>query len=200
MRSSTRETAAEDSQDTGAPAEESGPAPAGSPVSSELAALKIGLDHQREHVLGILEGLSEEDLRRPVLPSGWSCLALVRHLTLDVERFWFPGVIAGEPDASAHLRAGAEAHWFVPAAMSSEEVFHDYRAAIARADAVIAAATPDQEPAAWPVEIWPTWRLPDVRRILIHVLTEVACHCGHLDAARELLDGTTWLGGNPYAG
>jgi hypothetical protein len=32
------------------------------------------------------------------------------------------------------------------------------------------------------------------------VLTEVACHSGHLDAARELIDGTTWLGGNPYAG
>ncbi len=29
------------------------------------------LDEQRHHVLGILEGLSEEQLRRPVLPSGW---------------------------------------------------------------------------------------------------------------------------------
>jgi type 1 glutamine amidotransferase len=27
----------------------------------------------------------------------------------------------------------------------------------------------------------------------------VACHSGHLDAVRELIDGTTWLGGNPYA-
>ncbi|MEU2675225.1 DUF664 domain-containing protein [Streptomyces sp. NPDC007164] len=168
-------------------------------MNAELDALKIALDCQRQHVLGILAGLSEKDLRRPVLPSGWSCLALVRHLTLDVERFWFPGVIAGEPDVAGQLVAGAEAHWSVPEAMSSEEVFHDYRAAIARADAVIAAAVPDQEPAAWPVEIWPTWRLPDARRIVIHVLTEVACHSGHLDAARELIDGTTWLGGNPYA-
>ncbi len=170
------------------------------PVNAEFDALKGALDHQREHVLGILEGLSEKDLRRPVLPSGWSCLALVRHLTLDVERFWFPGVIAGEPDVAAQLAAGAEAHWHVPEGMGTEEVFADYRAAIARADAVLAAATPEQEPAAWPVEIWPTWRLPDVRHILIHVLTEVACHSGHLDATRELIDGTTWLGGNPYAG
>lgn len=170
------------------------------PVNAELDVLKGALDHQREHVLGILEGLSEKDLRRPVLPSGWSCLALVRHLTLDVERFWFPGVIAGEPDVAAQLAAGAEAHWYVPEGMGTEEVMADYRAAIARADAVLAAATPEQEPAAWPVEIWPTWRLPDVRHILIHVLTEVACHSGHLDATRELIDGTTWLGGNPYAG
>ncbi|MFB7753623.1 DinB family protein [Streptomyces sp. NPDC056121] len=169
-------------------------------MNAELDALKGALDRQREHVLGILEGLSEEALRRPVLPSGWSCLALLRHLTLDVERFWFPGVIAGAPDVAGHLKAGAEAHWYVPEGMSAEEVFADYRAAIARADAVLADAAPEQEPAAWPVEIWPTWQLPDVRHILIHVLTEVACHSGHLDAARELIDGTTWLGGNPYAG
>lgn len=34
----------------------------------------------------------------------------------------------------------------------------------------------------------------------IHVLTEVACRSGHLGAVRELIDGTTWLGGSPYAG
>jgi hypothetical protein len=101
-------------------------------VNAELDALKGALDRQREHVLGILEGLSEEDLRRPVLPSGWSCLALLRHLTLDVERFWFLGVIAGEPDVAGQLTAGAETHWYVPEGMSAEEVFADYRAAIAR--------------------------------------------------------------------
>ena len=169
-------------------------------VNAELDALKGALDHQRAHVLGILEGLSEEDLRRPVLPSGWSCLALLRHLTVDVERFWFPGVVAGEPDVAGQLAAGAEAHWYVPEGMSAEEVFADYRAAVARADAVLAAVDLEQEPAAWPVDIWPAWRLPDVRRVLIHVITEVACHSGHLDAARELIDGTSWLGGNPYAG
>jgi hypothetical protein len=40
----------------------------------EETALLLGfLDGEREHVLGILEGFSEEQLRRPVLPSGWSC-------------------------------------------------------------------------------------------------------------------------------
>lgn len=169
-------------------------------VDAELDALKNALDHQRHHVIGVLEGLSEEDLRRPVLPSGWSCLALLRHLTVDVERFWFLGVIAGDPDVAGQFTAGAEAHWYVPEGMSAEQVFADYRAAITAANGVLAATALDQEPTAWPVEFWPTWRLPDVRRILIHVLTEVACHSGHLDAARELIDGTTWLGGNPYAG
>jgi hypothetical protein len=165
---------------------------------AELEALNHALDSQRGHVLGILEGLSEQDLRRPVLPSGWSCLELVRHLTVDVELFWFVGVVAAEPDVAHQLRAGAHPHWNVPAGMSADEIFTDYRAAIERAKAVLAGAAQhddplSQEPATWPVEIWPSWRLPDLRHIVIHVLTEVACHAGHLDAARELIDGTTWL-------
>lgn len=167
--------------------------------SAELDALKTALDGQRKHVLGILDGLSEEELRRAALPSGWSCLALVRHLTVDVELFWFAGVVAGAPDVAGQLAAGAQPHWSVPEGMGAAEVFAEYRAAIARADAVLAAANPEQPLAAWPVELWPDWRLPDVRHVLIHVLTEVACHCGHLDAARELSDGTAWLPGNPYA-
>src|SRR5689334_1294698 len=89
----------------------------GGRVNAELGALKGALDRQREHVVGILEGLSEEQLRRPVLPSGWSCLALLRHLTLDVERFWFLGVLAGEPEVAGQLKAGAETHWYVPEGM-----------------------------------------------------------------------------------
>jgi hypothetical protein len=107
---------------------------------AELDALNQALDSQRGHVLGILEGLSDQDLRRPVLPSGWSCLELVRHLTVDVELFWFAGVVAAKPDIAHQLRAGAHPHWEVPAGMSADEIFTDYRAAIERAKAVLAAA------------------------------------------------------------
>jgi hypothetical protein len=172
-------------------------------ADAELEALQEALDGQRGHVLGILEELSEQDLRRPVLPSGWSCLELVRHLTVDVEVFWFSGVVAADPDVAHQLSAGAKPHWEVPEGMSAGEIFSDYRSAIDRANAVLAAAAHhddalSQEPAAWPVEIWPSWRLPDLRHIVIHVLTEVACHAGHLDAVRELIDGTTWFGESPY--
>ena len=174
-------------------------------MNAEFGALLGALDGQREHVLGILEGLSEADLRRPVLPTGWSCLGLVRHLTLDDEQFWFAGVFAGDPDVAGQLKAGAEAHWDVPETMSPDEIFSGYRAAVERSNAVLAAAAEDpagldRAPAAWPTELWPNWRLPDLRHILIHVITETACHAGHLDAARELIDGITWLGDNPYQG
>lgn len=170
-------------------------------ADAELDALRDVLHGQRAHVLGILDGLSDEQLRRPVLTSGWSCLALLHHLTEDVERFWFAGVIAGDPEATGRFAAGSEAHWSLPDGMTAAEVFADYRAAAARSDAVLAAVvSPEQPPAVWPVELWPHWRLPDIRRTLLHVITELACHSGHLDAARELIDGTAWLGGNPYGG
>jgi Protein of unknown function (DUF664) len=65
-------------------------------VSEETEALLAALDAQRSHVLEAVDGLSDANLRRPVLPSGWTCLGLVQHLALDVERFWFRACVAGE--------------------------------------------------------------------------------------------------------
>jgi hypothetical protein len=38
-----------------------------------------------------------------------------------------------------------------------------------------------------------TQRLDDLREILLHVIAETACHAGHLDTARELIDGRQWM-------
>jgi hypothetical protein len=35
---------------------------------------------------------------------------------------------------------------------------------------------------------------PSVRWVVLHMIEETACHSGHLDIARELLDGKTDLG------
>jgi hypothetical protein len=36
-------------------------------------------------------------------------------------------------------------------------------------------------------------RLDNLREILLHVIAETATHAGHLDAARELIDGRQWI-------
>jgi len=147
------------------------------------------LDGQREHVLGILDGLSEADLRRPVLPSGWSCLALVNHLAEDVEVFWFQGVVAGVTQAQA--ADGEPDGWQLAAGVASSAVLDGYREAIATANRIIA-ETPLDQPAAWWPEYFPN-RHRDLQETILHVMTETSTHAGHLDAARELLDGRTWL-------
>lgn len=154
----------------------------------ERAALLGFLGGQRRHVLGVLSGLPDAELRRPVLPSGWTCLGLVHHLAVDVERFWFRGVAAGEP-VDLYDPTG----WQPSPDQPAEAVFELYRQEIERADAILATIDLDAAPATWP-EYFTGWRLDDVREVILHVITETAAHAGHLDAARELIDGRTWLG------
>lgn len=155
----------------------------------EKTLLLTFLRSQREHVLGILDGLSDDDLRRPVLPSGWSCLGLVHHLAVDVERFWFRAVLAGE---QVELHEG-DGGWRIPGGMSAAAVLDLYRDEAERADAVVAARGLEDGPAWWPGELFPDLPVRDLRRILLAVTTETATHAGHLDAVRELIDGRTWL-------
>jgi hypothetical protein len=151
----------------------------------ERGALLATLQEQRDHVLTGVAGLSDEALRRPVLPSGWTCLGLVQHLALDVERFWFRAVLAGE---SVDLCSGDEA-WCVDAATPAEAVLDSYRDEIRRADRVLRALDLGAQPAWWPVEVFADLPLRDVRQTILAVIVETACHAGHLDAVRELLDG-----------
>ncbi len=74
-----------------------------------------------------------------------------------------------------------------------DEVVAYYRAQWAASDAVLARFGLDDAPVA---------DLPDdlveigcsVRSIVLHVIEETARHAGHLDIARELIDGRTGLG------
>ena len=157
---------------------------------AEKAALLAWLDEQRQHALSILDGLDEEALRRPVLPSGWSCLGMVRHLAA-LERFWFRAIIAGEPMVGDGL--GEDDEWRVAPDVPAAAVFAAYRDAAAFSDAVITATPLDAPPAWWPEDLFGEWRLRSVREIILHTMTETASHAGHLDAVRELIDGRLWL-------
>jgi len=159
------------------------------PETEEGRALLSSLSDQRDHVLGIVEGLSEEDLRRPMLPSQWTCAGLVHHLAIDVERFWFRAVVAGEPMPDDE----PDNAWQVPPGLTAAAVLDGYRREIERANAVIATTSPDSAPARWPGDLFGSWRLHSMREIMLHVITETACHAGHLDAVRELIDGRQWI-------
>src|ERR1700733_2465467 len=111
----------------------------------EREALLDWLVAQRSHVLGVLSGLSEEDLRRRVLPPGWSCLALERHLAVDDERFWFRAVAAGEP-----LPLDNDTGWQPSPDEPAEAVLDLYRQEAKASDAVLAGLDLDAPPARGP--------------------------------------------------
>ncbi|MFJ4678001.1 MULTISPECIES: DinB family protein [unclassified Kitasatospora] len=161
-------------------------------ADTELTTLLGVLNGKRKHVLDILEGLDEEALRRPVLPSGWSCLGLVHHLALDVEKLWFRAVAAGDRTAIDEiLDAGGDA-WQPAPELTAEEVFALYRGQAALSDVLLSTASLDASPAWWP-DFFDGWRYDTLREVVLHVITETATHAGHLDAVRELLDGRQYL-------
>lgn len=161
-------------------------------LTPDLQVLLDSLGAQRRHVLGILEGLDEDALRRPVLPSGWSCLGLVQHLALDDERFWFQGVVAGDRAVIDQVMTAPEDAWTVGPDVPAAQVLDLYRQHIDRSNTIIQATPPDAAPAWWP-DFFGNFRLDNLREVVVHVLTETAVHAGHLDATRELIDGRTWL-------
>ena len=157
-------------------------------MDHETELLQRFLDEQRHHVLGILEGLTEEQLTRPLLPSGWHCLGMVKHLALSDEHYWFRCVMNGE--FVDYFPQGRNADFQLDPGQTAADVFALYRDEIARADAIIAATSLDQPPRQPPdfdVDF------PDLRTVILWVIKETATHAGHLDAVRELIDGRQWI-------
>lgn len=154
----------------------------------DRALLTRCLAAQRDHVLTQLEGLTDDQLRAPVLPSGWTPLGLVRHLTLSDERYWFEVVVAG--GSLGYWPDGENADWQVADDEAAADVLTAYRAAISTSERIVAGTALDAPPAR-PEAWWPEagMSFPDLRTVILHVLVETATHAGHLDAVRELLDG-----------
>lgn len=157
-------------------------------TGSERAALTKALATGRHHVLSQLHGLTDDQLRAPVAPSGWTPLGLVRHLTLSDERYWFQVVVDGRP--LDFWPDGHNADWLVATDEPAAAVIGAYIDAIAASDEIIAATDLDRPP----ISPEPGWEeaglaFPDLRSVLVHVLVETSVHAGHLDLVRELLDG-----------
>ncbi|GLW22200.1 hypothetical protein Mame01_22430 [Microbispora amethystogenes] len=155
---------------------------------SEKDTLLMFLEAQRASVLAIIEGLDDEALTTPLLPSKWTPLGLVEHLGY-AERHWFQEIACGSaeplpwPDGDVPLTTPRP----------PSKVFAFYRDQCERSNAVLASmplSTPPRgrHPAPLGDEI------TDLRRIVLHMIEETARHAGHLDIVRELIDGKTGLG------
>src|SRR5687767_12371586 len=65
-------------------------------AATEKEMLTSFLDYHRATLLMKVDGVSDADLRRPMVPSGTSLLGLVKHLAW-VEISWFQMRFAGRP-------------------------------------------------------------------------------------------------------
>ncbi len=158
-------------------------------MSRERAALLAHLAAERSHVLAAVEGLSEEDLTRPAAPSGWSIAQLLSHLTYDDEIFWGGAILGGDQECIGLIQDG----WKVPVT-SGEDAVAEYRLRQRNNDALLADVDLDAPPRWWPPEdVFPFPPFGDARDCLLRLLMETATHAGHLDLAREHMDGRQHL-------
>ena len=147
------------------------------------------LRDSREALLWKLDGLSEYDVRRPLVRTGTNLLGLIKHVA-SVEA-WYLGDVFGRPfgEPLPWFDEGAEANadmWVAPD-HSRGEVIALYRRAWRHSDATVDALALDT------VGEVPWWR-PDgcitLHRMLVHVIAETNRHAGHADIVRELIDGS----------
>ncbi|MFC7622790.1 DUF664 domain-containing protein [Microlunatus sp. GCM10028923] len=145
------------------------------------------LDYYRDTVWAKVDGLSEQDLRRAVLPSGWSLLELLHHL-LFVERRWlqwgFLGLGDELPRGDWDLAAG---RWAVPDGTSVEDVRTAFWQEVERSRRLVA----EHELAEPSARGRDGDEPPTLAWVLFHLLQEYARHAGQLDVVRELIDDAT---------
>jgi hypothetical protein len=163
------------------------------PTSDPKAHLHEYLQTGREVMLWKLDGLTEYDRRRPLVPTGTNLLGLLRHVA-STETGYFglvfgrpfpeplPWMEDGEPNADMWVRAGD----------TTQSVVDFCRRAWAHADATIDALPLDT---VGEVPWWPEGdRQLSLHQALVHVLTDLYRHAGHADILRELIDGAVGAG------
>jgi uncharacterized damage-inducible protein DinB len=152
------------------------------PADSRTAVFLGYLEYFRDRLVGMLTALPETELRSSRLPSGWTPLELLKHLT-NVERRWlewgFAGLDVDEPWADSR-----DGRWYVAADETLDGLLSAMRTQAGRSRVVI--ESHDLDELGQPGPRWDGADPATLERVLFHLLQEYARHVGHLDIVAEL--------------
>lgn len=153
-------------------------------TAGERQTLEAFLDMYRDLVRGKLAGLSDEDGRRRLVPSGTTLAGLVKHLAL-VERNWFVDHLRGRGGAVADELADRDTSFDLGPDDTVAGLLDRYEQACALSRRTAAGFDLDHTV--------PQRELGRVslRWIYLHMIEETARHAGHADILREQTDGRT---------
>jgi len=154
-------------------------------TAGEREVLETFVDAYRAVLVRKLTGLSEEDVRRRLVPSATTLLGLLKHCAV-VERVWFQHRVAGVPRAEIDGHAnGDESSFVVGPQETIADVIAEYEQACAISRRIAAGVRLD--------DTVPHQRMGQVslRWIYVHMIEELARHAGHADILREQIDGST---------
>lgn len=157
------------------------------------ADLRRYLQIARDALLWKLEGLSDYDLRRPLVPTGTNLLGLVKHMA-GVEAGYLGDTFGRPfPEELPWTADDAEdnADMWATLDESSAGIVDLYRRVWAHSETTLETVPLDGTgQVAW----WPADRnTVTLHRILLHLISETHRHAGHADIVRELIDGEVGL-------
>jgi uncharacterized damage-inducible protein DinB len=162
-------------------------------TDSQKSDLHRYLQIARDALLWKLDGLSEYDIRRPMVPTGTNLLGLLKHVA-SVEAGYLGDTFGrpfGEPLPWFEEDAEPNADMWATVDESREQMVDLYHRVWANSDATIEALPLDS---VGQVPWWPEERRSvTLHRILIHMIAETDRHAGQADIVRELIDGTVGL-------
>lgn len=150
------------------------------PVQAQFEAF---LAEHRAALRACLDGLTEEQARRSLVPSATTLLGLVKHATF-VETVWFDQAVTGRSRAEMGIPETSEGSFVLEEADTIASVRQAHEAACAASCAATAGLDVD--------DILPgsRWGPLPLRWVYLHVLRELAQHCGHADILREQILAT----------
>ena len=157
------------------------------PMPSRAEVFLSYLGYFRSRLVSKLESLPAGELHRSQLPSGWTPIELLKHLT-HVELRWlewgFEGRKVADPWADSR-----DGRWYVAAGETLEQLMAGLRTQAARTRAIV--ESHDLADVGQPGDRWDGADPPTLERVLFHLLQEYARHVGQLDIVTELAGGET---------
>jgi hypothetical protein len=147
------------------------------------AQFEAFLDEHRRELNGCLDGLTEEQARRSLVPSRTTLLGLVKHATF-VEKVWFDEAVTCRPRAEIGLPPTPDESFILTEDDTIATVQRAHREACESSRRATASMALDDI-------LRGNRRGPlPLRWVYLHVLRELAQHCGHADILREqILNG-----------
>lgn len=157
-------------------------------TADERSQLEAFLDNHRRALNESLEGLTEEEARRRLVPSRTTLLGLVKHAAY-VEGVMLGEAVMGVSGEEAGLPSQA------PDSFALDDGDTIARVREAHRQACVASVRACSELALDDVVTGRRLGQISIRWIYLHLIREMAEHCGHADILREqVLDGRTGLG------
>ena len=148
------------------------------PLSDERTQLDTVLDEYRTTLESTLEGLTEEQARRRLVPSATTVLGLLKHVTW-MQRVWFEECVGGMSREELGIVQSPEDSFRLDDKDTIASVIASYRSACTTARSAVASLSLDA------VVTGHRAGPRTVRWVYLQVLRELAQHCGHADILRE---------------